>query len=441
MNDKAIIRLGKESNNNVVYQNSTINYDASNNVTINNIYNINDPTLAIESLKLTKNYSAIQSLYSEIVASHPLYPHFEATPMSGNIHKLISDPKTEEAMSKYPKNIKVSFTLDENKYPNYDKAENPWEYAYRMQTPVEVVTSEYKEYLGDQEDPFPVVEYSDGMIMKIVAPPFPPAQPLLLKAGSISIEILVERKPTIENGSYLIESVDTQESAMHFSLYLAKNRKSTFSIKKFSTAPLEKILEVEFLFQEMKSTQKLSGFIVNSLLFETSLSKDILSEPAFNSNSSLINFIQNLIELQNHFKCEFKTSLKEITLDDYILSMVMVHSLKNEWYRYNKRSEQKLRVSYDKIDASGIKAIVNGDSNVNGTVAELKNAVFDLSGINFACDSYFMVYENALLNNINSVNKNIKRRSNNILFSFKPIKNQKYFIKSEILIGLRIIDS
>lgn len=68
--------------------------------------------------------------------THPLFPTFSAS-VDSKLNKLVSTPEIEDAFKKYPKSFKGVFEIDYSKYPNINRNETPWEYAYRTQTPID----------------------------------------------------------------------------------------------------------------------------------------------------------------------------------------------------------------------------------------------------------------------------------------------------------------
>ena len=200
-----------------ISNNASFAKNSSGNLAIqgNNIYNpviCSSNNELMKMLSNAKQYEAIQAIVKDFLSAaataHPLQPHFTAK-YSSELERLISAPETEEALKKYPKTVKGTYRIDYNQFPYMDRSETPWAYAYRTQTKVELETTSYKEYLGDQEDPFPVTTYSAGMITIIEPPPFPDAVEASISSGESSIPISFRRKPCMEYGQVVfgIESL------------------------------------------------------------------------------------------------------------------------------------------------------------------------------------------------------------------------------------------
>ena len=201
---KSNVTIGDNSDGNLVVQDSNVE----------NLILCSNNGDMFKILSRIGRYDEIQKQVSELVSviktSHPLYPNFGAT-YRYDLNKLVSTPETEDALKLYPKYAKSLIRINYRDYPYMDKSELPWEYAYRTQEPVTVDAKSYKEYLGDNEDPFPVIEYEDGMQIVINPPEFPLPFEGTIESGDVSIPILIRRKPCKQFGRITFGTVSKEQ--------------------------------------------------------------------------------------------------------------------------------------------------------------------------------------------------------------------------------------
>ncbi|MBD9047728.1 MAG: hypothetical protein EGR46_02120 [Ruminococcus sp.] len=421
--------IGKNSNKNVILQNNTIN---------NPTIMVHPNSDLITTLGNAGKYDAIQDIISSQLSAakftHPLFPDFSAK-IDPQLNKLVSTPETKDAFNKYPKRIKGTYKLDYEKYPSMDKSETPWEYAFRTQTNVELETTSYREYLGDIEDPFPVTTYSEGMFTIITPPEFPESVDASIESGNISIPIKLRRLPCLEFGKIVFGNVSTGHG-FNIKFAIQKGcKKAFFNIKKTYDGSLEAQLLREKLILNMQSNN--IKIVVNDhKLMDFRVSDDELNSEIFKIAPNFIVYIENLISIQKKYDCHFDSTIKEITIDDYITSSIMSASIKNLWHLTRLKFDQELRCNYDHIS----KEVFNTQKTLGKLMSEISVSRISLQGVNFSADSLCIVYTDAKINNAKSVIKNIEKKKNNILITIKPLDGNKYFNKYLKFKNLKLSD-
>jgi len=81
-------------------------------------------------------------------------------------------------------------------------------------------TTSYQEFLGEMEDPFPILTYTDGMKTSITPPTFPDAVEATIVSGEIAIPFMLRRLPCMEFGWLRFGSVSTNQG---FDIVLSTN--------------------------------------------------------------------------------------------------------------------------------------------------------------------------------------------------------------------------
>ena len=406
---KTIIK--NNSDNNVVLQNNTIN---------NSTLVINSSAAdIINVLKSNGQYDAIQTLalntFDAVQKSHPLFPDFSAK-FDNNLRRVISTPETEDALKKYPKNAKGAFSVDYRKYPKMSRDETPWDYAYRTQTRMEFPTTSYQEYLGEIEDPFPTMKHQEGMITVIEPPSFPPAIYVNTISGNIKIQMLMKRIPCLEYKRLCFE-VFSKDFGLNIILSMIIGEVGTDIT---FTRNYKTTLESQLMREKLLDSLKDNPFIIQTADNKTEIIKYYLTQsdlnnPFFTAANSYIPVYQNLIVIEKFFNCKFNTDVRELESEDFELINLLYASINNKWYYQQLDFDSSLRCSYNNI------------SNIMGEHDEKEelnciynNLEFALLNINFECEEYHYIYKNVRINNIKSVNKNNKRKKDDILITLKP---------------------
>lgn len=421
-------RIGKNSDHNIVIQDSTIGTP---------VFCNNMPDM-ISVLGEMHQYELIQKQVTDVLSAvrrvHPLYPVFSAKP-SAELGKLVSTPETEDAFTQYPKRIKGKFEINYKKYPHMDKSETPWEYAYRTQTRVELKTTAYKEYLGDIEDPFPNIEYHDGMITIIGAPEFPPAVQATIQSGDAKIEIQLRRKACLEYGKMVFGTISDQQG-FSFSITTYNNISRTdFSIKKVPSLDLSVQLERERLINEIGKTQHFSITVGDAELLNATLDKTELSAPMFKTAPYLIAYIENLLTIEKYTGCKFDISVGDIYKNDYRAAYIIASSLEEKWHHVKTDFCDETRCDFDHIPDDFANEIDSPEIVIEGKVLGIT-----LQGQRFSAKKFIVVYRDAKVNNIESVKKLKKKRKKNIKITFRPVSGCDKFSKFYRLEGIKLLD-
>lgn len=411
------LSIGDKSNNNFIMQGSSVE---------NLIVNSN-MTEMITALGHLEGYDTIQKIITDSMAAareaHPLRPDFKVK-YDNELQRLVSTPETEDAFKKYPKTIKGTFRLDYKKYPYMNRAETPWEYAYRTQTKVELETTAYQEYLGEIVDPFPFVEYKDGMTTVIGAPEFPPAVNASIISGDVSVPIMMRRKPCLEYNHIILGTVSNEKGFdINIIIYKDEN-KTTFKITKTSTCELSLQLQREKLINNIKETKQLCIMIGDSPLVHAEFKEEELLSNIFIVAPKMIEYLQNLNIIETSIGCKFDLSLEDVYVEDFRTAYILASSLQEKWHR--------IATSFDEVrcNYSNIPTDIEKDANsIENKVIEGRNLNISLQGQEFCIDKYITIYKNAKINNIKSIVKNCKRKKDDVLITFRPLKGYDYFYK------------
>lgn len=412
--NKAKLKIGNNSNNNLAIQNSNINVFCSTNDTLN-------------ALKATGSYDAIQLLFKQIALDfkkgHPLYPLFTAKPDS-SFSRLVSNPETEEALEKYPKNIKATVRLNRDRYPYYNAQETPWDYAYRTQTTVELETLDYKEYLGEEIDPYPEHKFEEGITSIIEPPPFPQARKATLCCGDVSIPIELKRVPCFEYGIIRFEDVSKQ-NAFAFSITIEeKTNKNTFHLERIYDFNLNsQLLREKFIIAMLEHS--ISIYFDDIAVIRARINPEETKSDMFKIAPNLLNLIQKLLLIEEHLCVKFtKTDISDI--DEKCAKMIttITASLSGRPL-LEHLSTDTVRSDYNRIDDNILKDVSLNDM----LVCVIDLFTFRLLGIDITIKGYTMSFKNAKINNVASIRKGIQKKRKRILISLKPQKNNTSFEK------------
>lgn len=421
--------IGNRSNGNTIIQGSELH---------NPVF-VSNPTDLIKTLGDLGQYEALEKYaldaMSMVAKVHPLYPDFSAKP-NGDMSRLISTPETEDAFQKYPKRIKGTFLIDYTKYPHMDKSETPWEYAYRTQTKVELQTTAYKEYLGDIVDPFPNTRYADGMITIIGAPPFPPARVATIVSGVVSIPIMLRRKPSMEYGTMLF---GTETTTQGFDINLTAYKdfaKTDVRITKVPGCDLEAQLLRERLINEIRCTKSFKIYVGSAVLATASFTDDDLSADMFAVAPRMIEYLENLVTIQEHTGCKFDVSIGDVSLDDFRTAYILSSSLNDKWHRIKMIYDDDVYCHYSNIpDGISEEADAPTDRIIEGKVLRIV-----LQGQEFTADRYIIIYRDAKIDNIDEILKKRKKRKKKISIIFRPASGNEYFYKFCKFEGIHVVN-
>lgn len=427
---KSKVSIAKNSNQNTIIQNSMIT---------NPVFCTSESGM-IRALGNLGQFEAIQQRFNDYLLAtkqtHPLFPVFSAT-YNNELNKLVSTPETDDAFKLYPKNIKSTFNIDYTKYPHMSKAENPWQYAYRTQTVVELETIAYQEYLGDTIDPFPVTKYANGMVTKISAPEFPPAVDADIVSGNISIPILLRRKPWFEYGQMCFGTV-SGINGISIDIIVYDDIKTTkIKFTKEIGESYDIQLKCEKILDAISKTKQFAIMVGDSSFLTVPLEESELTDSIFMSAKQWIQYIECLLNVERITQCKFDLDLGDVPYVDYQTALILSSSLEGKWHRIETDFDNEIRCNYDRIpnDVLGV------DYDTSKLTIESKDYKITLKGQKFVAERYVVVYQGARINNIDAVRKNKKKRRKNILMTFKPVTGSDHFFKCCRFDGIKVVDN
>lgn len=423
----ALSWIGSHSNSNQV----NINSPVTNNIIVSGT----NETLNV--LKQKKDYNAIQEYTRQFLEyakqTHPLYPAYSAK-VDSQLNQLVSTPETEEALKKYPKRSVSTLKLDYTKYPYMSKEETPWDYAYRTQTTVILEATAYKEYLGDIEDPFPIVKYQDGLVLGIEPIPFPPAVQAQVKSGDVSLPIMLKRVPCMEYKHLCLEG-EAENASLLISITIQQdtNHTSITFTRKYD-CDLKKQLLREKLFSNLINNRLIIE-VESKELMNTTINRKAFRTDFFKSSEVFVEAIEKLLFIEEKISCRFSSKLSNVNEEEYNLIMLLSASLQNKWFLQFLTFDDRFRCSYQVLTEDVFKDRTE-EQELIGTMPDYS---FSILGVNFVADKYIVRLRKARLNNKMSVRKNIKRKRDNIMLTFKPSTGFKFFEKYSLIENVRIV--
>ena len=396
----------------------------------------------IPFLAEANQYGLIQKYFQrqmkQIQESHPLSNFFSVTPLThGNYSRLVSTPKTETALLKYPKTVKAKIHVKKSDFPGIGENEPVWEYAYRTQKKIKVDADEYKEFLGEIEDPFPVVEYPDGTVLTIVPPSFPEPKDVTIVSGCYSIEATIQRIPS-EIYQEIVFLITPRDTALSVKLVLKENSNATtITISERHSSLVVEILGCIKLLEQISSTRKVEFILDGDALFEMGLTEEQARNDIFQHTDDLVRFLENLSFIQNHFGCKFCYSGEDVQQEDFLQSFVLSASIEGKALSHSVSGDE-FRTDWDRIPESVFKGDFP-DSNVMELIAT--GGALEFFGVSFCYEGYVRTYQGAKVNNVKSVKRRVKKRDNNILISLRPIDKDSGNIHiTEHFASLRLSD-
>lgn len=422
------VSIGSNSNQNIIIQNSQVN----------NLVLYPNAVDTIKILRASNCFEGIQRQVQDMMAAvkeaHPLYPVFSVS-YDSDLDVLVSTPETADAFKRYPKNAKGSCKIDYSKYPHMNRAETPWEYAYRTQTFVELETTAYQEYLGDTEDPFPVIKHTDGMTMKIGFPEFPPAVHTVISSGDVKVPCEIRRKPWLEYEQMCFGTA-SKDCGLDIKIITYKDlKKIDIKLEKEYGLDLRILLQREKLLAAMYATKRVSIAIDDLPLLDIGLSETDLEAGMFRIAKQLIRYYEGLLKIEERLHCRFEPVSGEASLDDLHTALALEASLDGKWYRLETDFDDEIHCDYDCIPDD----ISDFNYDISQLPIEGKVLGISLQGLHFTADKYTVCYQGARVNNIDSVMRNKKKRRKGILITFKPENGKKYFYKFCRFDGLKVV--
>ena len=419
-------KIGNNSSWNTVIQDSQIN---------NPTFILGSGHNILDIAAQMGRYDLVQQQFTSILEAakktHPLYPEFSAD-YNTKLGRLVSTPETTDAFRNHPKKIKGTYRLDYTKYPHMDKSETPWEYAYRTQTSVEMDTTSYQEFLGDIEDPFPVLTYSEGMTTIIGAPKFPDAVEAIAVSGDVSIPFQLRRLPCMEYGWLIFGNVSEGHG---FELRIKTNeaeKKTTITFKKILSTELEVHLLREKLFHNMATTREFRITVSGKNLLTFDLSEQDIAGDLFAAAGPLSQHIENLLLIEQHTGCKFVPCLENVEADDYHTTRMLAASIKGEWYPIKAKYDDGVRADYDRISEQLLDNTDDGKFTSESTVIRIS-----LYNQLFTADKAYAMYHDARISNLGAVKRAVRKKRKSIRITIKPQDGKDSFLKYMRLDGLR----
>ncbi len=407
------------------------------NVTAENIFVSSNDRTMLELLANAKQYGAIQNYVEETMTRikelHPLYPTFSAK-YNARLNKLVSNPETKDALEKYPKIIKGKFTIDYSKYPNMDKREDPWDYAYRMQERVELNTTEYKEYLGEKEDPFPTVKYEEGMITCIMPPEFPEAVDADLVSGTEAIHIKLRRKPCQEYGVIMLGNVSGGHG-FDFNIIIRDEKDDVrIKITKVSDCDLKVQLSREKFIKAIYDTRNIKIIVEGKKLVNAEIDNEYeLSADMFKVAPTLVTYLESLLTIQEHTGCRFSNKITTVSKEDYEIAILLAKSLTKQWFLKRMNFDNIVRCDYNKISSD----VIEQEETYMGADVDIIEDI-QLQGVSFSAQKYKIIYTDVKINNIEKVKKNIARKRKKILITIRPCEGEDTFNRYSMIEGIEV---
>ena len=136
-------------------------------------------------------------------------------------------------------------------------------------------------------------------------------------------------------------------------------------------------------------------------------------------------YFENLQTIEKITGCKFDLSLRDVSISDRRTARILASSLKDEWCTIKTDYDNEIRFDYNNIPDD----IANDANSLSDKIVEGQVLKIFLQGQSFYADRYTIVYRNARINNIKSIEKNRKKRKKDILFTFRPLEGYDYFYK------------
>lgn len=423
MSDKLVAKLGNNANANTIIQ-------GSENVTVNHFGTTTTLMPGIlGALASAEQYEAINIIYqtkveemlSNVSAIHPLNPHFGVKAVQmGTFQKLVSTPLVEDALKLFPKTIKSTVTLRLEDYPGLCKNENIWDYSYRTQRIMEVTTKEYKEYLGDKEDPFPIVKFQDGMKLEIHPPEFPEAMNATLQSGFISYGTILRRVPTDDFGVIVLSNKEDKSRSFDLTLRFDHTKESVnITMKRIQIDSLEKMLLREKLIQEIVKN-KLMAVMLNGISLATldCVAMKDLKQAFFASVGANIKLLENLKVIEQKFHCHFDLCGRDYSEEEYYYAAILASSVREKWEFIERCKYTSTIANYDRIHLEVPEH--ERDKEKRLFIYELNDVSFEIQGIKFKAEKLVRAMSCAKMVNEKMIKREIEQRKEAIKMNFIP---------------------
>ena len=175
--------------------------------------------------------------------------------------------------------------------------------------------------------------------------------------------------------------------------------------------------------------------IDSSEFLNTAVDQKAFQTDFFKSANIFVKVIEELLFIEEKLSCSFSSKLSTVDDLDYFCILLLSASLKNTWFLQHLLFDDSVRCSYQILSED----IFKERTEQEGLIGNIPDFHFCILGVNFKADNYTVRYQNARINNEASVKKNIRRKRNDILLTFKPAHGCDYLEKYSILKNVRVI--
>lgn len=423
-----IAKIGNESNNNTIIQANNLIMTSS-----------NSENFAI----LAKNgrYDIISQMLNQYVSDiercHPLYPDYGVKVLQEEgFRKLVSFPLTKDAAKKFPKSIRGTVEISKELYPGFEpQKETLWDYSFRTQKRIKLDKDNYKEYLGDEEDPYPIIE--DGAVCYIVPPEFPVARKLFVRSGLCVYETWIRRIPCEEYGHIVVSNdVDTErlfDITLRIENEMGSGPRVTFRRKPYNDVA-KAIQCEEFLCKVYKN----GIFSINMLYKDNEITLYSMSDFMKQSNdTSFWECAENNKELYVRIErvCNYfgiSIDLKGgVSKEDCEHLAVIDNSIQGKHTLVAKESMYSIELSYEGI------SLFDGEEESNHFLLQSNGGSLSIKGYIFHFDRMEYNILNATICNKKRVMLDMVKRKDKIQVKMKPNKGKELCVY-QTLYGIRV---
>ncbi|MCI1959206.1 MAG: hypothetical protein LKJ25_06240 [Clostridia bacterium] len=323
----------KSMKNNNIQNNNIKNGNALQDCTVN-IYSSDN----YEQLLKNQDYKDIEDDFNlkkqSLFGNHVLYPDYGIDmTLIHNKLRMISKPLSAEAIKKYPPKIKISAKYKVGD-KNFNKLSKDYiSYANKHQLPIKMNITNAEKFLGNFRDPFQCeAENLIGQIATIPPKPFPTLPPCkLLIDGQVVLDYIVLKiQEVLDNGTCVISNKEQENCPFKLKFVADFGRNTTdfyFSIQNASNKEMLKYSRF------MKKTEKDCEVTINALSSPNIIFKGLLKSQSycggFKSIDDEIEFLENIITIENYFKKEISIP-ENISSDDFMVMKLMCDLINGE---------------------------------------------------------------------------------------------------------------
>lgn len=419
-------------------------------LTTNNNYNQNTQIVTNITNVIVNSINPHDNKYNEVSVSHCLYPYYKVDFENSNDGRyfLCSKPTCEEANKKYPKYFKSNFSVIDERFKDIKDSKLLLDRLMYADTPVEIKTNDFKQYLGPILDPYPNPDLlsSKECVKTYLMPP---------KREIPEFNIVVDMKFSNSNYKYLnVNFKLVKQLSSHEFILNNEHQKNSNIFFQFLLDYGEKEINCKLNYKinserinESNTILDFNEFILNILtkkyfMYDVNKQSIALSGRMENKlpNDELegtkhyIEIIRRIIKIEHYFNIKFN-----------VPNEILKHDVKviNQLYRYIVASEKRIRgidmnFSLVKKDTNfkQLKELVELPStNMIYVSSKLK---FDILDKKILIKEIKETYENIKLSNVDEI-KNIIDNYDNmkddeiIKIIMKPVKKKYLYKKTEIV--------